>query len=105
MSMAVITYLSYTQDLAAIKGCFSKRQRQLGRPRANTLILRMLEWLRAQVSLVAAAAVVFSLGGLTGWTFPQAAMADKLNPAGSRQLSLEQQDSLYSSTENQGLRH
>jgi len=74
---------------------------------ANTLIETAGEKLKSKhlqelITMVVAAAIAFtSLGGIMGWTFHRLAMGE-LDPAGSRQLSLGQWESLQWAVSKEG---
>lgn len=87
------------QDLASALKVASQKHLAAVEAQANTLIENAGTKLRGKylkelvTPVVIAALMLFSLGGLTGWTFHKAAMGE-LDPAGPRQLSLEQWESL-----------
>ncbi len=95
------------QDLAAALKVASQKYLTAVETQANTLIgnagskLRgkYLKELLTPVAIVAL--MLFGLGGLTGWTFHKAAMGE-LDPAGRRQLSLEQWESLRWAVSQEG---
>lgn len=95
------------QDLAAALKVASQKHLAAVEDQANTLIENAGTKLRGKylkelmTPVVIAAAVVFGIGGLTGWTFHKAAMGE-LDPAGPRQLSLEQWQSLQWAVSQEG---